>query len=556
MSEKTETKDPRHVLTLPMRPTRVQKARLGRIFRAANNLKNALIAKMLRAYKEMTRTSRWKRCIKSMTEAEDAKAAASKRIQSLRARQKRMKKKNRDLPPAERAELKTLEEAAAGYRTVISEALCERRQMWDEYGFSEYGFHKKLTRMRQHFRSLIPSNVSQKIGSAVWAKFSSLLKDGKGTAKHVSFSAINDLVSIETKTTGDFIFNKEEMTLRVAGMVIEVARSRKDPHGYEEAALQSELCYCRIIRKPYPEGWRYMLQLVLKGRPPRKACQQLGSGAVGNDIGPQTIAAVSGTKVTFAKLADGAQKLQNEIRRVDAAMERSRRATNPGMFDAEGQIIPVNKLPPELVCLSHGKMRRRWIKSKRYRKLEQLRRSLFRQQRELRITRHRELINKLIQLGNRFFIEEMNWPALAKRAKETKRRKDGRYASKKRFGKSIASRAPGLFVKLYREKVVALGGTFEEIITREARASQYDHTDGTYTKKKLSERYAHLSDGSVVQRDLYSAFLIRHVNQDLKTYNQQQLEEDFDSFKKLQDREMIRLRSLETKLPSSMGLSA
>ena len=40
------------------------------------------------------------------------------------------------------------------------------------------------------------------------------------------------------------------------------------------------------------------------------------------------------------------------------------------------------------------------------------------------------------------------------------------------------------------------------------RASQYDHTADDYIKKKLSGRMYHLADGTLVQRDWYSSFLL------------------------------------------------
>lgn len=83
--------------------------------------------------------------------------------------------------------------------------------------------------------------------------------------------------------------------------------------------------------------------------------------------------------------------------------------------------------------------------SKRYQRMELLLRSLFRQERELR-KQHHELANRLLKTGNPFYIEEMNFQALAKKAKEAKKNDKGKYRSRKRYGKSIARNAPALFV--------------------------------------------------------------------------------------------------------------
>ena len=40
------------------------------------------------------------------------------------------------------------------------------------------------------------------------------------------------------------------------------------------------------------------------------------------------------------------------------------------------------------------------------------------------------------------------------------------------------------------------------------RASQYDHTADDNIKKKIFDRMYHLADGTLVQRDWYSSFLL------------------------------------------------
>ncbi len=52
-----------------------------------------------------------------------------------------------------------------------------------------------------------------------------------------------------------------------------------------------------------------------------------------------------------------------------------------------------------------------------------------------------------------------------------------------------------------------------EIDTRETRLSQFDHKAVEYRKKRLSERWHVFDDGPQVQRDLYSAWLARHVHE-------------------------------------------
>ena len=80
-----------------------------------------------------------------------------------------------------------------------------------------------------------------------------------------------------------------------------------------------------------------------------------------------------------------------------------------------------------------------------------------------------------------------------------------------------------------------------EINTYKAKASQFNHFDGTYNKKSLSQRWNDF-DGVKIQRDMYSAFLLMNINNDLESFNIDKCNNRFDNFKKLHDIEVNRLR--------------
>ena len=144
--------------------------------------------------------------------------------------------------------------------------------------------------------------------------------------------------------------------------------------------------------------------------------------------------------------------------------------------------------------------------------------------------------------------------ALQKRSKKTKTNpKTGRAHSKKRFGKSIGRCAPALFITILGQKASRCGGSVIKVSTFETKASQFDHTDDSFTKKKLSQRFAKLSDGTVVQRDLYSAFLLLHLRKNLQSYNKKTIKKDFPQFKMLHDKTKERLQNSHKWLPCSVG---
>lgn len=79
-----------------------------------------------------------------------------------------------------------------------------------------------------------------------------------------------------------------------------------------------------------------------------------------------------------------------------------------------------------------------------------------------------------------------------------------------------------------------------EINTWKAKASQFNHEDQSYQKKKLSKRWM-IVDERRVQRDMYSAFLIMNVNEDLESFNMDKCNSRFEQFYQLHQIEVERL---------------
>lgn len=326
---------------------------------------------------------------------------------------------------------------------------------------------------------------------------------------------------------------------------------------YQQEALKCGVKYCRIIRKWVSTKWKYYAQIVLEGYPPIK-CDNNGvakhpvkQGRVGIDIGTQTIA-FSGKDVCDLRVLAPAARAQakslvNEIAATLRAMDRSRRATNPKYYNPDGTIKRLKR--------QHGqKQRREWKYSKRYYRLRAKLRNLYRKLADIRKMEHNILANELLAHGNEFVVEDMNYKALQKRSKETKiNPKTGRAHTKKRFGKSLSRCAPATFISILSKKANRYGGTVIKVSTFETKASQFDHTDESYTKKKLSERMARLRNGDIVQRDLYSAFLLEHIDTESLQYNMETLNSAFPAFLEMHENTKRRLQAVGSSLPASIG---
>ena len=208
-----------------------------------------------------------------------------------------------------------------------------------------------------------------------------------------------------------------------------------------------------------------------------------GKGIVGCDIGTQTIAYTTETKAGLKNLAERGSCIEvneRKERRIYRAMDRSRRAMNPDNYNEDGTI---------------KKGRKTWTYSNRYKKLRTKHTELCRINATNRHLAINEDVNELRSLGDVFVTEPKNAKKLQKKAKTGKR--------KKRFGRSIKNRCPGYFQSQAKRKF----RIYVEV-PNDYKASQYDHTSDEYIKKSLSQRMYKLQDGTMVQRDLYSSFLL------------------------------------------------
>lgn len=260
-------------------------------------------------------------------------------------------------------------------------------------------------------------------------------------------------------------------------------------------------CYaslsCSVIRGKI----RVFVHITIEGRAVAKynRCggrrHDLGHGVVGCDIGTQTIAYTSDTEVGLKNLAERGSSVSESERKerlLLRAMDRSKRATNPDNYNDDGTI---RKGP------------KKWKFSHRYMKLKAKHAELCRVN---AINRHlaiNEDVNHLRSLGDVFVTEPKNAKKLQKRSTKDGTDKNGRCTRKKRFGKSIRNRCPGYFQAQAEHKFAC----YIEV-PNNYRASQYDHTSDSYIKKELSQRMYSLSDGTVVQRDWYSSYLLYSID--------------------------------------------
>lgn len=485
MKKQHLVKNKTFIIEFPLKTELWQEHMLERRFEIGRKIYNALLAMMLKQVKEMKRTKTYRDLTSSLTTNKTKNKEIWKEINTLRM----------------------------------------------QYNLSEYSFSNKVTPMKQHFKGMLDIHTIQKTSLTVWKSFESyFFRSGK----KIHFKKYNAMHSLESKTNTSGIRFKNG---NIEWLKIKIPVSIDKNNSYEFEAIKNCLIkYNRIIRKYVGHKYRYYVQIVFAGNPPAKRnkrtgefIHQIGTGDVGLDIGPSTIAISSQSEVKLLELADKARPSENKIKLLQRKLDRSRRATNPNNYNNDGTI---------------GKRKHKWVCSHNYTKTINKLKEQYRKLTAIRKYQHEVLANFIISLGNKIYVENMNFQGLAKRSnfnKDNELNKQGKYKRKKRFGKSILNRAPAMLLEIVNRKLSYFDNQLIKINTREARASQFNHIEQTYKKKKLSQRWNYFGKYKV-QRDMYSAFLIMNINPDLKTFDLDKCNRRFEHFYELHNKEVNRLQ--------------
>ena len=288
---------------------------------------------------------------------------------------------------AERAALKTAKDRfAAKRRTAIDHELNDIRM---SYGLTKYQFKLWVQPLQHRYGRYIDSRTAQCIADDIWTAVDKYIF---GDGKRLHIPHLNDVHSIESND------NKTGIRYRSGHILwksLNMQISRDKSNSYESEALTRRVKYCRIVRKQFPGRWHYYVQLVMEGTPPQK--HVVGSGRVGIDPGTLSAAVVSGRACILTALNDGVSDHENQIKRIQRAMDRSRRSMNPDNYKSDGTVRK-----------GHG----RWVYSKRYRALQRAKRSLERRQAASLKCHHERLANDILELGDDVYTEDMNYRGL------------------------------------------------------------------------------------------------------------------------------------------------
>ena len=359
----------------------------------------------------------------------------------------------------------------------------------EAYRYSEYELHYFATftsKKSKWIAKSIDSNTQQKLATRAFDTSEKVLL---GRAKKVRFKVPSRFRSLEGKTNKQGIRWKDD---RLVWGKLKIKPIIDWLNPVLKYGLDSKTKYVRILWRELKGKRRWYVQLINEGLPYQKTKNYVAGGLIGIDLNISNIAFVGDNKAGLLPFAENVPTYSQEIKLLQRKMERSRRANNhgnhhPDFVARKGRKTIIKKGKP-----IRGK--RSWNNSQTYLKTALKKRELERKKTAYAKSQNRKIVNEILRHGKNIKTENVSVKGW-----------------QKRYGKAIGAKSPGFVQAELRRKAEIAGGVFQKFSTRKTALSQ-THLDGTRIKKSLSQRVHRDSSGFQMQRDLFSAFLARYVN--------------------------------------------
>lgn len=420
---------------------------------------------------------------------------------------------------------KDLSKADHTRKLELSKQMSAHRQ---KIGLSKWALQSYIKVCGKRYSKLISSQQVQAEAANVWTGVEKCLFS-KG--KDIHFKKFMDFDTIGGKSNlNGARLDTDTMTVSWLGLELKCYPPKKvSNRDYVLESLDHKISYCTIKRMMFSNGWRHYLVVTLDGDAPCRE-HKVKTGVMGIDPGVSTMAAVSDTTCILEELAPDADVYEKQIHKLEQHMDASKRISNPDNFNSDGTVKKRRDCNP-------------WVFSNSYEAARRKRKTLYRKKNAYILHSHRNLCNRLLENADSFIVEKMDYVALAKRSSKTERQdkptdvvqKDGtvktvnKFKRKKRFGRSMNRRSPSRFLSELKRKAESSGGTYAEVNTRTFKASQYNHVTDECVKVPLSQRFKLIGNDSV-QRDLYSAFLIKNTDSAFEHPDRDKCIYEFESF--------------------------
>lgn len=378
--------------------------------------------------------------------------------------------------------------AAYAYNAILRECLRRLALMTESRAYQEARTMSDRARRRSAFRSITADFGLTKYGLQPWvANHVTNQWLGKHLGAHVARSladrALRATLEFHFKRTPRPVYRRvNELTSveSASGSNIRIASGRVHwlrtqfvyalgEGDYAVQALRREVKFVRIVRRRLNGRQRYFVQLVLAGAPPMSAHHD-PKLAIGIDPGPRVFGVACDKGGILVDLRPATQTSARAAeRRLRRSLERKRR-----MRDATP-----------------------YVRSHAYRRVRAALAEVLRRETENRKTLHGKIANLILTNARIIAIERNSFRGFSKR-----------------YGRSVQSVAPGLFLRRLAQKARHLGIEVTRV-PASLRLSQFCHGCGNFVRKPLGQRIHACSCGiGPVQRDVYSAWLATMAKSD------------------------------------------
>lgn len=389
----------------------------------------------------------------------------------------------------------------------------------EKHGFRKYDLESFGTQCKNNSKFLdrLGTHVLQKLSGRA---FEAVQKVALGKAKKVRFKRKGEYVSLEGKNNETYLRYSNTYAL-IDKYTIKCKLRKNDK--YFEHFLKHRIKFCRVITRRIGSKDKFFLQVVFEGKPYEKV--KLGELHTTLDIGPSTIATVNSQEATLEKFCSEIVDQSKHIKTLQRQASRKLRLANPQNYDDKGAV---------------KKGAKKWVRSNNYLKLKDKIADIQRRLAARRKQLHCIKVNSIVSQSYKVSAEKISYKAF-----------------QKMYGKSIGACAPASFEKRLKDKITLLGGKYQEINTYKTKLSQ-TCICGKIHKKQLSERTHNcLECGTIMQRDLFSAYLALFVSSTNKL-NLKQAKKNYPNYEPILNQCLEQLKVLKEtephKIPTSFGI--
>ena len=402
----------------------------------------------------------------------------------------------------------------------------------ESYGLSKTGIEKFAKPLAHKYKNYLSSQMVQVICDDCYKAFEKVIFS---TGKEIHYKKYDDVMCLKCKKIDNgFTFKGiYEGKNKIGSDYLKITCPDGQNFMFEidikddyelDAFRPDDIKYIQITRRQFNNYYHYYIQFVTDGIPPLKV--QKGKGSSGIDLGISSVAAACDNKCFLEDLNPYSKEYEEKIRKKQNSLSRKLTINNQDKIE-DGKFKKGCKLDF----------------SKNAKKDKKKLKTLQRKKKETDKQYKCMLANEIIQNCDNIYIEPTNFNALKKKSKKTERADKPsivkgktiyKYKKKKRFGNTIQNKAPSKFLEILNYKCKYLDIPVIEIDTKSFKASQYNHQTDKCFKKNLSQRWNMLDfddeNKVFVQRDLYSAFLIKNSDSTLMRADKNKCIKDFKRF--------------------------